>query len=75
MNNTRKNHKLMAKKVKKLSDMQLYQFISKMCQNYADDVIAEGLKVLNSEFKFGKQRQEKFLSELNKRLKGEDKDE
>lgn len=73
--NLRNKHKNMAKEIKKLSDMQLYQFISKMCKNYTDDVLEVGLAVLHREFGFGKQRQEKFLDELNKRLKGEDKDE
>ena len=70
MNNLRQKHKNMAKDIKKLSDTQLYEFISNMCKNYADNVLKEALEVLHDEFGFGKQRQEKFLEELNKRLGG-----
>lgn len=67
----RKQQKMIAKDIKRMSDTKVYEFLQNMCQNYADNILEEALKVLHDEFGFGVGRQQKFLNELNRRMHDE----
>lgn len=68
MQRNRKDHKQMAKGLKRLSDTQLYNTIGNICQNYSNTVIEEALVVLNEKYGFGKKRQQDFVDTLNERM-------
>lgn len=64
----RKERKDLAKRIKHMSDTEVYEMVARSCDSYGNALLRDALEVLHNTFGFGQKRQDKFIELLNKEM-------